>query len=189
MLPCFCWQMEKNPPVKTKRPSRRHRRRPSNLLQEYSRRQRNHIWLETHIWHAKRFHMTEAWGYKIPLHPNDKGVRAAYRAAARDCLLHVGGKQACRLRCSVMLQRKTKYILRSLMGCSPAAQTLLIKCVSKLLYHVLVIPPLIKKEVCDHCVKSMILKCCLFTTGHVLLVLCRGGRPDGFYKAGYPAIN
>lgn len=22
-------------------------------------------WLETHIWHAKRMHMTELWGYRL----------------------------------------------------------------------------------------------------------------------------
>ncbi|XP_070555586.1 ribonucleases P/MRP protein subunit POP1-like [Ptychodera flava] len=67
--------------------SRRHRRRPKNLLSEYERRKRKHVWLETHIWHAKRFHMAEKWGYKIPNHPNDKSVRAAYRALAKHCLL------------------------------------------------------------------------------------------------------
>ena len=45
---------------KPKRPSRRYRRRPSNLLEEYNRRQRKgSVWLETHIWHAKRFHMAD----------------------------------------------------------------------------------------------------------------------------------
>ena len=72
-----------------KRPSRRHRRRPGNLLQDYIRRQNTHVWLETHIWHAKRFHMADEWGYRIPLHPNDKGVRAAYRATVHHCLLQV----------------------------------------------------------------------------------------------------
>ncbi|XP_014664368.1 PREDICTED: ribonucleases P/MRP protein subunit POP1-like [Priapulus caudatus] len=70
-----------------KRPSRKHRRRPSNLLEEYTRRQRRNVWLETHIWHAKRFKMADLWGYKIPLHPCDKSIRASYRASARHCLL------------------------------------------------------------------------------------------------------
>ncbi|XP_002737579.1 ribonucleases P/MRP protein subunit POP1-like isoform X2 [Saccoglossus kowalevskii] len=67
--------------------SRRHRRRPKNLFAEYERRKRKHIWLETHIWHAKRFHMSEKWGYKIPHHPNEKSVRASYRALAKHCLI------------------------------------------------------------------------------------------------------
>ncbi|KAL6267039.1 hypothetical protein P5V15_000115 [Pogonomyrmex californicus] len=70
-----------------KRPSRKYRRRPSNLLSEYNRRQQNKIWLETHIWHAKRFHMINKWGYKIANHPNDKCFRANYRAARKHCLL------------------------------------------------------------------------------------------------------
>lgn len=73
--------------AKHKKPSRKHRRRPANLLDEYNRRQRNFVWLETHIWHAKRFHMTERWGYRLALFPNDRSYRACYRAAANHCLL------------------------------------------------------------------------------------------------------
>ncbi|KAJ8878099.1 hypothetical protein PR048_022566 [Dryococelus australis] len=72
---------------KKKRPSRKFRRRPRNLLEVYNRRQRAHVWLETHIWHAKRFHMVERWGYKLPLRPTDKSFRACYRAVAHHCLL------------------------------------------------------------------------------------------------------
>ncbi len=75
--------------VKHKKPSRKHRRRPANLLEEYNRRQRTFVWLETHIWHAKRFHMTERWGYRLALFPNDRSYRACYRAAANHCLLQV----------------------------------------------------------------------------------------------------
>lgn len=77
----------KDLPSINKRLSRKYRRRPHNLLSEYSRRQRNKIWLETHIWHAKRFHMIDKWGYRIASHPNDKCFRANYRAAAKYCLL------------------------------------------------------------------------------------------------------
>ncbi|CAN8005144.1 unnamed protein product [Ixodes pacificus] len=75
-------------PPKRKRPSRKHRRRPRNLLAEYARRQRRHVWLETHVWHAKRFKMADLWGYRVPLHPCDKGIRAAYRGSAHHVLLH-----------------------------------------------------------------------------------------------------
>ncbi|KAK3090672.1 hypothetical protein FSP39_013594 [Pinctada imbricata] len=71
--------------IQTKRPSRKYRRRPKNLLAEYNRRQRKHVWMETHIWHAKRFIMANKWGYRIPLHPTQKGTRAAYRATQRSC--------------------------------------------------------------------------------------------------------
>ncbi|KAH8281246.1 hypothetical protein KR018_002097 [Drosophila ironensis] len=82
-------QMSKggNKPVTSKRPSRKYRRRPANLLAEYVRRQRKHIWLETHIWHAKRFHMAERWGYRLALSSCDKTYRACYRASAEHCLL------------------------------------------------------------------------------------------------------
>ncbi|KAH8366581.1 hypothetical protein KR084_004570 [Drosophila pseudotakahashii] len=82
-------QMSKggNQPVNSKRPSRKYRRRPKNLMREYVRRQRRHLWLETHIWHAKRFHMVDRWGYRLALASCDKTYRACYRASAEHCLL------------------------------------------------------------------------------------------------------
>ncbi|XP_072947317.1 ribonucleases P/MRP protein subunit POP1 [Epargyreus clarus] len=74
-------------PPKQKRPSRKYRRRPTNLLQEYNRRKRRHIWLETHIWHAKRFHMVDRWGHRLAYSPCDKAFRACYRATSAHCLL------------------------------------------------------------------------------------------------------
>lgn len=81
-------QMNKSgTPAKTKRPSRKYRRKPSNLTAEYRRRQCRIQWLETHIWHAKRFHMIENWGYKLASASCDKTFRSSYRATARHCLL------------------------------------------------------------------------------------------------------
>lgn len=89
-------QMSKSgKPQATKRPSRKHRRRPQNLLKDYLRRQRKHKWLETHIWHAKRFHMIEKWGYKLPYASCDKTYRACYRATAEHCLLQDISFYAC----------------------------------------------------------------------------------------------
>ncbi|XP_030563272.1 ribonucleases P/MRP protein subunit POP1 [Drosophila novamexicana] len=76
-----------NQPVAPKRPSRKYRRRAKNLLREYLRRQRNHIWLETHIWHAKRFHMIDRWGYRLAYASCDKTYRACYRASSEHCLV------------------------------------------------------------------------------------------------------
>ncbi|KAH8414928.1 hypothetical protein KR215_011034 [Drosophila sulfurigaster] len=76
-----------NQPVTNKRPSRKYRRRPKNLMREYVRRQRKHRWLETHIWHAKRFHMIDRWGYRLPYASCDKTFRACYRASGTHCLL------------------------------------------------------------------------------------------------------
>ena len=72
-----------------KKKSRRWRRKPKNLLEEYARRQRKHAWLETHIWHAKRMRMIDTWGYRLADHPNDKGFRACYRAVKNHSFLQV----------------------------------------------------------------------------------------------------
>lgn len=74
-------------PPKQKRPSRKYRRRPANLLKEYNRRQQRNVWLETHIWHAKRFHMIQRWGHRLAYSPCDKAFRACYRASSAHCLL------------------------------------------------------------------------------------------------------
>lgn len=74
-------------PPKNKRPSRKYRRRPRNLLSEYNRRQQKKFWLETHIWHAKRFHMIEKWGCKIADRSTQKRFRTNYRAVTQQCLL------------------------------------------------------------------------------------------------------
>ncbi|CAL8090806.1 unnamed protein product [Calicophoron daubneyi] len=43
-------------------------------------------WLPTHIWHAKRFHMTERWGWRLPLEPTNKVFKACQYAALNGCL-------------------------------------------------------------------------------------------------------
>ncbi|CAL4110053.1 unnamed protein product, partial [Meganyctiphanes norvegica] len=78
-----------------KRPSRKYRRRPKNLLLEYNRRQREDVWLETHIWHAKRFHMKKKWGYVIPERPTQKAYRSSLRAATQRSLLQDISYQNC----------------------------------------------------------------------------------------------
>ena len=80
------------PPAKaSKRPSRKYRRRPSNLKREYQKRKRiNNMWLETHIWHAKRFHMADSlYGYRLPLFDNVKCKRAVFRSMKKHCCIHV----------------------------------------------------------------------------------------------------
>lgn len=67
--------------------SRKARRRHGNLLLEFNRRQRKNIWLETHIWHAKRFHMVKKWGYCLGDRPTLKCYRPCYRAMSSHCLL------------------------------------------------------------------------------------------------------
>lgn len=48
----------------------------------------NKTWLPTHIWHAKRFHMVNIWGYRLPNTPTLKSFRPAYRAAARKAIVN-----------------------------------------------------------------------------------------------------
>ncbi|XP_017268731.1 ribonucleases P/MRP protein subunit POP1 [Kryptolebias marmoratus] len=76
---------KKKEPAKNK--SRKARRRHGNLLLEFNRRQRKNIWLETHIWHAKRFHMVKKWGYCLGDRPTSKCYRPCYRAMSSHCLL------------------------------------------------------------------------------------------------------
>ncbi|WVQ77825.1 hypothetical protein IAR50_007516 [Cryptococcus sp. DSM 104548] len=46
-------------------------------------RQRSKRWLPTHIWHAKRYHMVNHWGWRLPMSPTLKSFRPAYRAGRR----------------------------------------------------------------------------------------------------------
>ncbi|KAM3927757.1 ribonucleases P/MRP protein subunit POP1 [Leptodactylus fuscus] len=66
---------------------RKARRRHGNLQLEFNRRQRKNMWLETHIWHSKRFHMMKKWGYCLADRPTMKSYRACYRAMSSHCLL------------------------------------------------------------------------------------------------------
>ncbi|KAI8055247.1 ribonucleases P/MRP protein subunit POP1-domain-containing protein [Syncephalis plumigaleata] len=74
---------------------RRKRRRPAAIIKEYERRQEKKRWLETHIWHAKRMKMTDQWGYRLAVTPNDKGQRAAYRAGAHMTMMHDASYTGC----------------------------------------------------------------------------------------------
>lgn len=54
-------------------------------FQEYIRRQRKNVWLETHIWHAKRFRMIEKYGYKLAVQSFQRSFRPSYRDSVRHC--------------------------------------------------------------------------------------------------------
>ncbi|ONH68021.1 Ribonucleases P/MRP protein subunit POP1 [Cyberlindnera fabianii] len=47
---------------------------------KYIKRQRQYVWLNSHVWHAKRAHMIKRWGWQIPLKPTQKCFRAAHRS-------------------------------------------------------------------------------------------------------------
>ena len=88
----WCFQDET---LETTRPkkkqSRKQRRKTRNLCEEYTRGQRKQVWLETHIWHAKRMHMQDYHGYRVAERSNDKGIRQAYLSMQYGCLLSVSG--------------------------------------------------------------------------------------------------
>ncbi|XP_070768153.1 ribonucleases P/MRP protein subunit POP1 [Enoplosus armatus] len=92
-----------------KNKSRKARRRHGNLLLEFNRRQRKNVWLETHIWHAKRFHMVKKWGYCLGDRPTYKCYRPCYRAMSSHCLL-----QDLSYYCCLELQGEEDKLLASL---------------------------------------------------------------------------
>lgn len=51
-----------------------------NIKLKFAKRQKNKVWLPTHVWHAKRAHMVTKWGYSIPQRPSEKSYRATHRA-------------------------------------------------------------------------------------------------------------
>ncbi|KAF2076723.1 hypothetical protein CYY_001980 [Polysphondylium violaceum] len=74
--------------LKEKKPVRRSKRRPAYLLRNYIRRQKKYVWLETHIWHAKRMNMLQLWNHKIARAVGGKAVRSTFRASAHLCTLY-----------------------------------------------------------------------------------------------------
>jgi len=48
----------------------------------------NKRWLETHLWHAKRMHMANMWGYRLALQPTEKAFRPSHRAAMHGAIVH-----------------------------------------------------------------------------------------------------
>ena len=54
----------------------------------FLKRQRDKRWLETHIWHAKRMHMNNMWGYRLAVTPTEKSFRPSHRASYHHAILH-----------------------------------------------------------------------------------------------------
>ena len=64
---------------------------PEKPVSKFRKRQIHKSWLPTHIFHAKRAHMTEPknplWRFAIPLTPTDKAYRTTHRAGSlRGCV-------------------------------------------------------------------------------------------------------
>ncbi|GAA6015972.1 hypothetical protein JCM10207_006824 [Rhodosporidiobolus poonsookiae] len=64
------------------------RKRPGLKAEMFLKRQQKKIWLESHVWHAKRMHMTEIWGHRLAQTPTAKSFRSSYRATRHGCLVH-----------------------------------------------------------------------------------------------------
>ncbi|KAG8528691.1 uncharacterized protein KY384_006378 [Bacidia gigantensis] len=65
--------------------------KPPKPPAKFRRRQRDKSWLPTHIWHAKRAHMTAPkyplWRFALPLSPTNKVFRTSHRASVlRGCI-------------------------------------------------------------------------------------------------------
>ncbi|KAF8158346.1 ribonucleases P/MRP protein subunit POP1-domain-containing protein [Crassisporium funariophilum] len=56
--------------------------------ESFRKRQRDKTWLETHIWHAKRMHMENLWGYRLAIRPTEKAYRPSHRASVHGSILH-----------------------------------------------------------------------------------------------------
>ncbi|XP_049629822.1 ribonucleases P/MRP protein subunit POP1 [Suncus etruscus] len=93
----------------------RARRCHTDRVLEFNRRQRRNLWLETHIWHAKRFHMVKRWGYCLGERPTAKSHRASYRAMSSRCVL-----QDLSYYCCVEVRGAEEAVLQSL---SPLCNT------------------------------------------------------------------
>ncbi|KAK2465239.1 hypothetical protein APHAL10511_002593 [Amanita phalloides] len=54
----------------------------------FARRQRDKLWLESHIWHAKRMKMENMWGYRLAVQPTEKSFRSSHRASMHGSIIH-----------------------------------------------------------------------------------------------------
>ena len=64
---------------------------PRPLGSKFKKRQINKTWLPTHLWHAKRAHMTPSqeplWNFAFPIAPTEKSYRMTHRASSlRGCV-------------------------------------------------------------------------------------------------------
>jgi len=76
--------------------------RPHGTEQAAHRNEKSR-WLETHLWHAKRFFIEDMWGYKIPTAPTMKSTRSIIKltkegSVIRDisyhCIISVRGEKS-----------------------------------------------------------------------------------------------
>lgn len=54
--------------------------KPPKSKPKFVKRQRDKVWLPTHVWHSKRAHMVNRWGFSVVDRPSEKSYRATHRA-------------------------------------------------------------------------------------------------------------
>ena len=73
------------PEVLSRGKCRRHRRKLRFLLNQLElREKKSGKWMESHVWHAKRFKIGSKWGVKYPERCSDKSDRSTYRLVQRE---------------------------------------------------------------------------------------------------------
>ena len=55
------------------------------MLSQFSEKTDKSKWLPTHLWHAKRFHVVDKYGWKVPYTPTQKCTRHSYHSIAKNC--------------------------------------------------------------------------------------------------------
>ncbi|KAG2219767.1 hypothetical protein INT45_008598, partial [Circinella minor] len=88
-------EMENSPPAKRKTRRGKRQNKDDVVSREYLRRQKENKWLETHIYHTKRMHMSNIWGYRLAARPNVKSARSFYRAFQHTSIIHDGSYTGC----------------------------------------------------------------------------------------------
>ncbi|KAL8790624.1 MAG: hypothetical protein Q9213_000471 [Squamulea squamosa] len=81
-----------DPTVHVRRLKKNTLSKPNEPASKFRKRQKHKSWLPTHIYHAKRAHMTEPkhplWRFAIPLSPTEKSFRKTHRAGSlRGCVV------------------------------------------------------------------------------------------------------
>ncbi|KAL8992235.1 MAG: hypothetical protein Q9169_007259 [Polycauliona sp. 2 TL-2023] len=83
--------LQATPTVHVRRLKKNTLSKPEQPAAKFRKRQKCKSWLPTHLYHAKRAHMTEPkhplWRFALPLNPTDKTFRKTHRAVSlRGCV-------------------------------------------------------------------------------------------------------
>lgn len=79
--------LRRSPTVPSRRP-RKDRRKPRSLAAEFGCRHARTAWLETHLWHSKRMHMANRFGFRLATSCTQKNRRRLFRLARRRSLMY-----------------------------------------------------------------------------------------------------